>query len=213
MDQNCTDRSVQMVPHTPSTRALLLSTAERLMSIRGYHHTSLDDVLRESGVGKGNFYHYFRSKEELGFAIVDRIVQEFVEQALEPCFQNGKLSPLQQIRDFLDRILNLQRQRNCVGGCPLGNLASELSDLHEGFRQRLARVFFLWSERMTEALRRGQAEGTVRGDIEPASLAQFLVAGLEGAMLITKVTKEIAVMEQCVEELKTHLTLYAAARP
>jgi TetR/AcrR family transcriptional repressor of nem operon len=44
------------------------------MRLHGYQKTSLDDVLRESGVGKGNFYHYFRSKEDLGYAILDRVV-------------------------------------------------------------------------------------------------------------------------------------------
>jgi TetR/AcrR family transcriptional repressor of nem operon len=46
----------------------ILEVATRLMAVRGYHRTALDDVLRESGAGKGNFYHYFRSKEDLGYA-------------------------------------------------------------------------------------------------------------------------------------------------
>src|SRR2546425_7784102 len=45
--------------------------------------------------------------------------------------------PLGQIRCFLDRVLEIQREQNCVGGCALGNLAAELSDVHEGFRTRL----------------------------------------------------------------------------
>jgi len=178
------------------------------MSVKGYHSTSLDDVLRESRVGKGNFYHYFRSKEELGYAILDRIVQGFVEQVLEASFSDPRLSPLEQVNGFLDRILESQRQRNCMGGCPMGNLASELSDVHEGFRQRLARVFTLWRERLSEALWRAQAQGELSPRAEPASVAQFIVAALEGAILMSKVTKEIQVMEQCVAELKAHLLMF-----
>jgi len=200
-----------MASHTHNTRALILEAAGRLMAIRGYHNTSLDDVLRESQVGKGNFYHYFKSKEELGHAILDKIVQGFVERTLEPCFQDQQLSPVEQIHQFLDRFLDSQRRRNCVGGCPMGNLASELSDVHEGFRQRLAQVFAIWREKLARALERGQADGSLRSECEPERLAQFLVAGLEGAILMTKVTKEITVMEQCVKELKDHLTLYTAA--
>jgi TetR/AcrR family transcriptional repressor of nem operon len=178
------------------------------MAVRGYHSTSLDDVLRESNVGKGNFYHYFKSKEELGYAILDRIVQRFLAETLEPSFQDERLSPVQQIYAFLDRVLDSQRRRNCVGGCPMGTLASELSDLHEGFRLRLAQVFSLWREKLAQAVRKEQADGSLREDVDPDGLAQFLVAGLEGAILMTKVTKEIAVMERCVNELKSHLTLY-----
>ena len=200
-----------MPAQTHNTKTLLLETAGRLMAIRGYHSTSLDDVLQESKVGKGNFYHYFKSKEELGYAILEKMVQGFVERTLEPSFQDERLSPVEQIHQFLDRFLDNQRQRNCVGGCPMGNLASELSDVHEGFRQRLAQIFALWREKLARALERGQADGSLRGDCEPERLAQFLVAGLEGAILMTKVTKEITVMEQCVKELKDHLTLYTRA--
>jgi len=198
-----------MAPQAQNTKALLLDTAGRLMSVRGYHNTSLDEVLRESKVGKGNFYHYFRSKEELGYAILDRIIQKFIGQTLEPSFQDGRLSPVEQIHSFLDRVLDSQRRLNCVGGCPMGNLASELSDVHEGFRRRLAQVFTLWRERLTQVIHRGRAAGTLCGDVEPEGLAQFLVAGLEGAILMTKVSKEISVMEQCVTELKRHLILYS----
>jgi hypothetical protein len=51
--------------------------------------------------------------------------------------------------------------------------------------------------------------GRLNADCNPEGAAQFLVAGLEGAILMSKVTKDIRVMEQCVDELKRHLTLYS----
>ncbi len=192
---------------TRNTKDQILDAASRLISVRGYHCTSLDDVLRESGVGKGNFYYYFKSKEELGYAILDRVVQGFVERTLEPSFGDQSQSPLAQIHRFFDRILESLRQRNCVGGCPMGNLASELSDVHEGFRQRLAEVFALWRERVSQALGQAQAQGELSARAVPDELAQFVVASIQGAILMTKVTKQIGVMEQCVTELKTHLAL------
>lgn len=190
------------------TKEILLDTAGRLMSVKGYHNTSLDDVLRQSGVGKGNFYHYFRSKEELGYAILERIVQKFVAETLEPSFRDSRLTPLEQINGFLDRVLDIQRRLNCVGGCPMGNLASELSDVHEGFRARLASVFAAWSERLTLALAEARERGEVNDECRPEAVARFLVASLEGAILLTKVKKDIAIMEQCVEELGRYLALY-----
>ena len=98
-----------------------------------------------------------------------------------------------------------------MGGCPLGNLAAELSDLHEGFRGRLNGVFSTWRERLTQALRAAQEGGDVRADCQPEAVAHFLVAALEGAMLMTKLTKDIGVMEQCVGEMKRYLALYEVA--
>lgn len=190
------------------TRDAIVAAASRLMQIKGYNATSLDDLLNASGVGKGSFYHYFRSKEDLGHAILDRIVASFIERTVDPCFSDPGVKPLTQIRCFLDRVVEAQRERNCVGGCPLGNLASELSDVHPGFRARLAGVFSAWRARLTMALREALGRGEVGGDCRPEAVAHFLVASLEGAILMTKLTKDIAVMEQCVGELKRYLTIY-----
>ena len=191
-----------------TTREAILAAATRLIHVHGYNQTSLDDVLRESGVGKGNFYYHFKSKEDLGYAILDQVVTSFLERTLAPCFSDPDGRPLAQIRCFLDRVLETQRERNCVGGCPLGNLAAELSDVHEGFRTRLAEVFAAWRERLTEALRGARRRGEVGDDCRPEAVADFLVASLEGAILLTKVTKDIAVREQCVGEMKRYLSLY-----
>ncbi len=86
------------------------------------------------GWEKATFYYHFRSKEELGYAILDQFIEAFLERTLRPCFSGPDGRPTSQIRCFLDRVREIQRERNCVGGCPLGNLAAELSDLHEGFR-------------------------------------------------------------------------------
>jgi len=191
-----------------STREAILAAAMRLMGVHGYRNTSLDDVLRESGVGKGNFYHHFRSKEELGYAILDQLVAGFLERTLHPCFSSSGGRPLSQILCFLDRIREIQRERNGVGGCPLGNLVAELSDLHEGFRARLNGVFSAWRDRLTLALREAQQGGCVSSSCRPEAVAHFLVASIEGAMLMTKLTQDIGVMEQCVDEMKRYLALY-----
>jgi TetR/AcrR family transcriptional repressor of nem operon len=191
-----------------ATRDQILNAASRLIHVQGYQSTSLDDVLRESGVGKGNFYYYFKSKEDLGYAIIDRIRRAFVERGLGPAFGDTDADPVGQLHGFFDRVLDSQRQRNCVGGCAIGNLACELSDVHEGFRQQLAGIFDVYRDHVAEAIRRGQQSGRLRADADAVRVAQFLVGALEGAILLGKVTRDITVIERCVEELKVHLALY-----
>jgi TetR/AcrR family transcriptional repressor of nem operon len=186
----------------------ILQVATRLMALQGYHRTPLDDILRESGVGKGNFYHYFRSKEDLGYAILDRLLERLETRTLTPIFGDVAGPPLAQIEAFLDQILATQRAGNCIGGCPIGNLAMELADAHEGFRQRLAGGFERWRQCLAAALTRARIAGALEPDVEPDDLARFLVAGIEGAILLTKVQKDIRIMEHCVTELRRHLALY-----
>src|SRR5262245_51154576 len=190
----------------------ILEVATRLMAVRGYHRTSLDGVLRESGAGKGNFYHYFRSKEDLGYAILDRLLERFQARTLAPIFEDGGRDPLGQVEAFLDEILATQRERNCIGGCPMGNLATELADAHEGFRRRLADGFDHWRQCLATTLLRAQAMGAFAPDVDPERLARFLVASIEGAILLTKLQKDIRVMEHCVAELRRHLALYRRSK-
>jgi TetR/AcrR family transcriptional regulator, transcriptional repressor for nem operon len=196
---------------TPSrAKEQILEAATRLMGVHGYHRTALGDVLRESGTGKGNFYYYFHSKEALGYAILDRIIRDFTTRLLDPILSDPGRRPLDQIYDFLDALVAAQRARRCVGGCPFGNLAVELADAHEGFRQRLTAAFDRWRTYLTAALERARAEGALDPRADPDRLARFLVAGIEGAILLSKVQKDITVLEECVAELKHHLTVCAA---
>src|SRR5260370_31863314 len=159
-----------------STREVILAAATRLIHVHGYNPTTRAEPLRESGVGKGNFSYPFKSKEALGYAILDEIVASFLERTLEPCFSDPAARPLTQIRCFLDRVLEAQRQRNCVGGCPLGNLVAELSDVHEGFRTRLARVFAAWQARLHDALEAARRRGDGGAARRPRPVVHFLAA-------------------------------------
>ena len=102
------------------TREQILDAATRLMHVSGYRGTSLDDVLRESGVGKGNFYYYFKSKEDLGYAIIDRVMRGFLERTLEPVFAEPSGDPIAQNHTFLDIARANQHRRHCVGGWQIG---------------------------------------------------------------------------------------------
>ena len=187
-----------------NTKEHILEAACRLISLKGFHQTSLDDILRESDVGKGNFYHYFKSKEELGYAILDRTVEIYRDGILAPVLREGG-DPLHQIFQFLDRIVDAQRQAGCVGGCPMGNLALELSDLHEGFRRRLAHIFDGWRDHLEKQLEVARQQGQVDPATDSRAVAGFLLAGVEGGILLAKVAKNPQVLEQCVEQLKRHL--------
>lgn len=195
-----------------NTKEEILDAACRLTSLRGFHQTSLEDILRESNVGRGNFYYYFKSKEELGYAILDRTAEVYREGIFAPVLSDG-CDPLCQIFQFLDRVVQVQRRTGCVGGCPIGNWALELSDLHEGFRQRLARIFENWRDQIEKQLEMARQQGQIDPTTDTRAMASFLVAGVEGGILLAKVTKNSRVLEECVVELKRHLVPLFEDRP
>ncbi len=190
-----------------STRDQILDAATRLIHVRGFHNTSVDAILRESGVGKGNFYYYFKSKDEVGFAALDRALARIRDDLIAQSFASGR-DPWQQIEVFLDLVVAQARRSGCTGGCPLGNLAIEMSDVHEEFRGRIIHAFQQVRGHIEEALRQAHAQGRLRADADIPRLAGFILAGFEGAIMLGKLQKDAAVMADVIEELKRALACY-----
>ena len=92
----------------------------------------------------------------------------------------------------------------------MGSMAMEMSDIHEGFRKRFQEVFEGWRIQVASALQRGKAAGQLSDDLDPTRLAQFVIAGVEGGVLLTKVKKDIKILESCFKELKKHLRMYVS---
>ena len=196
-----------------STREDIVDAALRLVHVRGFNNTTIEDILKESDFGKGNFYYYFKSKDELGFAILERVLQHLNSELIEKSFDQSK-NPWQQLNDFLDEdeLVERARQRECSGGCILGNLAVEMSDIHEEFRLRLNKAFDQLRTCVEKALTQARAQGTLRSNADIPGLALFTIAGFEGTFMMGKLQEDADVVASVVEELKEHLAHFRAAK-
>ncbi len=165
------------------TREHLLQAGFREVYRTGFQSASIDTILAATNVTKGALYYHFDSKEDLGHAIVEEIIAKLTV--------NKWLIPLQGGKNPIDTLIGIVqrtsvRKEDVNGGCPLVNLAQEMSPLDERFRKRLETIFKEWQEGIAVALRRGQFQGTVRRDIRPEETAGFLIAMYEGYTLLAK---------------------------
>src|SRR5574337_642334 len=165
-----------------NTKDHIIEVASRLVHLRGFNHTSIGEILLESGIGKGNFYYYFRSKEELGYAIIENNFRQFSAGVIDIAFGNHK-DALTQLDDFLNILLDIHRSQNCTGGCRLGNMAIEMSDIHEGFRKRCQDVFDAWRTHIATVLQKAKVSGQLSDRANVSALAHFIIASVEGAIL------------------------------
>ena len=90
-------------------------------------------------------------------------------------------------------------------GCPLNNLAQEMSPIDEAFRQTIEQVFQMWREGLAKALRRGQAAGNVRQNLDPDTVAAFLVAAIEGAIGTAKNAQRAKLLSACLRSLVEYI--------
>jgi TetR/AcrR family transcriptional regulator, transcriptional repressor for nem operon len=167
------------------TREQLLQAAFREVYRYGFQSAGIDTILATTNVTKGALYYHFESKEALGYAIIEEIVAKLT--------RDRWMLPLQRCKDKdpIDTLIGIvraipHRPRDVKNGCPLVNLAQEMSQLDKQFRKRLERIFHAWQEGIAMALRRGQSQGTVRRDLVPEETASFLIAMVEGYEVLAK---------------------------
>ena len=173
-------------PRNPErTREHLLQAAFREVYRYGFQSAGVDTILAATNVTKGALYYHFESKEALGYAIIEEVVAKLT--------RDRWMLPLQRSKDkdAVDTLIGVvraipHRPRDVKSGCPLVNLAQEMSQLDEQFRKRLERIFHAWQEGIAMALRRGQSQGTVRRDLVPEETASFLIAMVEGYEVLAK---------------------------
>jgi TetR/AcrR family transcriptional regulator, transcriptional repressor for nem operon len=167
------------------TRQRLLQAAFREVYRYGFQSAGIDAILAATDVTKGALYYHFKSKEALGYAIIEEVVAEMTaDRWLRPLRRSKDKDPIDALINVVQAIPH--QPRDVKGGCPLVNLAQEMSQLDEQFRKRLERIFHGWQEGIAIALRRGQSEGTVRRDLVPEETASFLIAMVEGYEVLAK---------------------------
>ncbi|MFO0931257.1 MAG: TetR family transcriptional regulator C-terminal domain-containing protein [Planctomycetota bacterium] len=196
-----------------STRDALVERAGHLFRERGFRATSIGDVVEHTGVPKGSLYHHFPSKDELGYAVLARWRDEFRVRFLDPLLAADGPAPLERVARFLEDFVASQRSGTCRGGCPFGTLAAEMADVHEGFRARLSETFQGFADALASQLRRAQAQGALRDDADVPALATFLVATLEGGVLLAKVHRSTAALDTAVTAARAHLDRFRTTPP
>ena len=165
-------------------RQHIIELAAEVVYRQGFKGTSVENVLEIAGVGKGNFYHYFRSKDELGVAIIGEIEKWFLGPPGDEMFSATK-SPELRLKDYLAHVAQARRRDN--RGDPLGNLAAELGDI-EPFAKPLRRAVNALLDRfealVTEyALERGTT-------VQARAVARELAAQIHGLSTLFKVDRE-----------------------
>jgi TetR/AcrR family transcriptional repressor of nem operon len=196
-------------PRALETREKILQAAANLIALKGYHDTKLEEVLDTAQVTKGAFFHHFRDREDLGFAVLDwhmarrRKMLDSIEQELtlaEPA------DPLQRVFRRLDAIQEMVRRRaGCKGGCIIGNMSTALSDCHDGFRKRLAECFDEMAQEFQPHLEAATRLLRPRRRPNTSELARYIVTVIEGAIMQGRTLGNAKVLPLQFAFLKEHL--------
>jgi len=192
-----------------ATRAQLLRAGFEEVYRRGFQAASIDDILRRLAVTKGAFFHHFPTKQDFGYALVDEVIASMIRaQWVEPLAACA--DPLTTIADAFEAGAEVLAAAPLNLGCPLNNLAQEMSPLDDGFRLRTQQVFEMWMQTYELALRRGQSNGVVSPSIDPRAVAFGLVAEIEGILSLAKNSQDRRALSIGATNLRRRLETYRA---
>jgi TetR/AcrR family transcriptional repressor of nem operon len=185
-----------------ATRARIVKAAAGIVGARGVAATTVEEVMEASGTSKSQIYHYFADKETLMCAVV----AAQAEQVLG--FQEARLSKatsMQDLRQWRNQIVKLNRAKSGHGGCPIGSLASELADHSEKARELLALSFRRWESHLVTAFKAMQRRGVLDTTANARSLATAVVCALQGGLLLAQTTRSSRSLEIALDMALDHV--------
>jgi AcrR family transcriptional regulator len=172
------------------------------MYIQGVGATTLDDVLAASGASKSQLYHHFDGKESLVRAVVDLVGGRVIEREREAL---GNVSTIRGLRRWRDALVQNNALRRGAYGCPLGTLATEVSDQDDLARLTLSQLFTAWKELLAGVLRRLQDDGVLPPDASVDQLATGLIAAVQGGYILAQTVRDVTPMATSIDMALAHI--------
>jgi AcrR family transcriptional regulator len=196
----------KFTPKGLATRARIISAAADLEFAHGVARTGIEDVQREAGVSASQMYHYFTDKDDLIRAVIAHQTDGILAAQRPVLDELDSFAALERWRDLL---IDLQEQRHCIGGCPIGSIAAEIADDDPRARADLAQGFERWEAPIRDGLARMRARGDLRSDTDTDSLALALLAALQGGLLLTQTRLDTSPLRAGLDAVLDLIRTYA----
>lgn len=196
-------------PRAIETRDRILHEAAQLFALKGFHDSKVGEIIKAAEVTSGAFFHHFQGKEDLGFAVLDRHMEQRsqtldrTEKRLAISYDN---EPLNHVFLRLDAVCEMVVQRrNRKGGCLIGNLSTTLSDSHPAFRKRLGECLDEMALEFRVRLDEAVTNHSLTNDQNTWEMARYIVSVIEGAIMLTRTHRDINLIKRQMHHLKDDL--------
>jgi AcrR family transcriptional regulator len=189
-----------------TTREHIVAAADRLFYRHGYEHTSFSDIADAVRISRGNFYYYFKTKDEILDAVIEARLA--VTQAMLDGWEAEGDGPAERILSFIHMLI-ANRADIKRYGCPVGTLCTELAKLNHPSQPEANRLFTLfrsWLRRQLALLGR---------EADADDLAMHLLARSQGVATLAAAFHDEKFIREEVAQMEAwlHAIADAASRP
>ena len=189
-----------------SKKQEIISIAKNIIHCKGYQATSISDILHAANIGKGQFYHYFSSKYDLGLAVMENLIEEWDHQLILNILQSSE-DPKLKINKMLYWILTYHAGKEEKSGCPIGNLTIEMSEHDETFRLKLDHFFKRWIGSIETVLEEMVKQNQLHSTVDIRKSAEAIVAMIEGGILLMKSQQDISILMNVIDVIRQQFHL------
>lgn len=187
-----------------ATRSMILHKAFELIYVKGYQTTSIDDIIATTQVTKGAFYYHFKTKDEMGLAIINEVLKPTLARSfIEPL--QGEQDPLNAIYNLMDSLLMKNEFLKVEYGCPASNFTQEMTPWNSEFNKALNELTREWTEAITATIERGKKSGVIRKEVNAKQVTTFVMSGYWGIRNLGKLENSKKVYISYLKQLKIYL--------
>jgi TetR/AcrR family transcriptional regulator, transcriptional repressor for nem operon len=188
------------------TRQRIIAQAAPIFNERGFAGCSMQDVMAATGLEKGGLYRHFHSKEELAAEAFRYSLKRAVKLRTDHLDQTH--GSLELLRSFIRRFI--ETTSAVRGGCPLMNTAIDSDDGNALLRDLAREGFGEWRARLCGIVEDGIRRAEIRKKTNPRSVANTIIATLEGALMMSRLDGKKAPLKDARTALESMLDRIAA---
>src|SRR5271154_2413597 len=177
-----------------SNKDRILTDGLKVVLERGYVGASVRDIVEAAGVPQGSFTNHFASKEAFSLEVLDLYFANS-RVVIGDTLRNDALSPLKRLRAYLDASITAVRNHGTKNGCLVGNFAAEACEHSEIIRKRVSEIYTELREAVAYCLKAAVKAGEIPKSFRVGDVANFIVTGLQGAILVSKVERDLLFVE------------------
>lgn len=189
-----------------TTRREILEKNYESIKKQGFQGTRTDRVIEDMGITKGAFYHYFKTKQDLGYAVIDELIAPRYIGMWQQ-LDHHEDQPIDGIIQILEQFRQQYDDEKIRLGCPLNNLVQEMSPIDDGFQQRLQDIFTEIHAALTRALVRAGNNLQLSALLNEEDAAYFILASLEGCFTLGKAHQSKIVFDKAINQLIRYVRL------
>ncbi|WP_312285717.1 TetR/AcrR family transcriptional regulator [Chryseobacterium gleum] len=186
-----------------ATRLTILQKAFELIYVKGFQTTSIDEIIATTQVTKGAFYYHFKTKDEMGLAIITDLMKPNFKKTFIDSLQNSK-NPLDSIYDIMYHLLMENDFLKVEYGCPTSNFIQQMAPWHTAFTQALHDLSKEWELALAESIEKGKESGIIKKEVSAKEVSVFVISGYWGVRNLGKLENSKEVYLAYLKGLKSY---------